>query len=114
MTNRSNADLSKQGIETKAKLHWNLPTAPLVEAALARGEGKLGKEGPLVVNTGKFTGRSPKDKFIVRDATTEDTVWWGNVNQPMTPEAFANLKADFLAAVAEREELFVQDLFGGS
>ena len=114
MTKRSQADLSKQGIETNATLFWNLPTAPLVEAALARGEGKLGKEGPLVVNTGKFTGRSPKDKYIVRDATTEDNVWWGPINQPMTPEHFANLKADFLAAVAEKEELFVQDLFGGS
>jgi phosphoenolpyruvate carboxykinase (ATP) len=57
---------------------------------------------PLVVDTGKFTGRSVKDKFIVRDAETEDTIWWGKINQPMSPEHFAALKADFLAALKDR------------
>ena len=66
--------MDAQGIDTGAKLHWNLTTAPLVEQAVARGEGKLAKDGPLVVDTGKYTGRSAKDKFIVRDAATEDTV----------------------------------------
>ena len=61
------------------------------------GEGVLAKDGPLVVATGKHTGRSAKDKFIVRDAETENTVWWGKTNVPMTPEHFAALKADFLA-----------------
>ena len=106
--------LDAQGIETSAQVHWNLTTAPLVEQALARGEGTLAKDGPLVVKTGKFTGRSAQDKFTVRDAITEDTVWWGKSNKPMAPEAFAALKADFLAQLAERETLFVQDLFGGS
>ncbi len=63
---------------------------------------------------GRDTGRSAKDKFIVRDAETEDTVWWGRVNASMTPEHFANLKADFMAALGERETLYVADLFGGS
>jgi len=106
--------LSDQGIKAKGQVHWNLITAPLVEAAVARGEGKLAKDGPLVVETGKHTGRSANDKFIVRDAETEDTVWWGKTNKGMTPEHFAALKADFFAAVEEKETLFVQDLYGGS
>ena len=106
--------LDAQGIATGANIFWNLGTAPLVEHAVRRGEGKLAKDGPLVVTTGKHTGRSANDKFIVRDAGTEDTVWWGKSNRPMRPEHFAALKADFLAALAQRETLFVQDLYGGS
>ena len=107
-------DLEAQGIETSAELHWNLTTAPLVEQAIARGEGELAKDGPLVVKTGKHTGRSANDKFTVRDAETESTVWWGKTNKPMAPEAFAALKADFLAHLKTRDTLFVADLFGGS
>jgi len=97
-----------------AKLHWNLPPAPLVELAIARDEGMLAKDGPFVVETGKHTGRSANDKFIVRDVETENTVWWGKTNKGMTPEHFAALKADFLAHLATKDELFVQDLYGGS
>jgi len=107
-------DLAAQGFNVKAKLNWNLAPAPLVELAVARGEGLLAKDGPFVVETGKHTGRSAQDKFIVRDAETEDTVWWGKVNKPMSPEHFAALKADFLAHLGTKDELFVQDLYGGS
>jgi len=106
--------LSSQGIETKATIHPNLGTSALVEAAIAGGEGQLSKHGALVVKTGAKTGRSAKDKFIVRDETTEDTVWWGKVNASMTPEHFANLKEDFLSAVGDKDTLYVADLFGGS
>jgi len=106
--------LSSQGIHTTAEIHPNLGTPALVEASLAAGEGALSKHGALVVKTGAHTGRSAKDKFIVRDATTEDTVWWGKVNASMTPEHFAALKEDFMAAVAEKGTLYVADLFGGS
>ena len=106
--------LDAQGIETAARLHWNMTTAPLVEQAISRGEGKLAKDGPLVVKTGKHTGRSANDKFTVRDAETENTVWWGKSNKAMEPDAFAALKADFLAHLKTRETLFVADLFGGS
>jgi phosphoenolpyruvate carboxykinase (ATP) len=106
--------LGSQGIETSAEIRPNYGTAALVQAALEAGEGALSKHGALVVQTGAKTGRSAKDKFIVRDATTEDTVWWGKVNAAMTPEHFAALKEDFLAAVAEKETLYVADLFGGS
>ena len=107
-------DLAAQGVLTGATIHWNLVSASLVEQAVSRGEGKLAADGPLVVETGSHTGRSVKDRFIVRDARTEDTIWWGKHNQSMTPEHFAVLRTDFLAAVADKPELFVQDLFGGS
>ena len=110
----SSFGLDDQGISTGANLHWNLGTAPLVEAAIQRGEGRLTKDGALLVDTGKFTGRSVKDKFVVRDATTEDTINWGSINQPMTPEHWANLKFDFMAALEGQEELFVADLFGAA
>ncbi|MXO89611.1 phosphoenolpyruvate carboxykinase [Pontixanthobacter aquaemixtae] len=106
--------LSGLGIDTKATIHPNLGTKDLVEHALANGEGRLAKHGPLVVETGAHTGRSANDKFIVRDETTEDTVWWGKVNASMTPEHFANLKEDFFAAVGAKDTLYVADLFGGS
>ena len=105
--------LSSQGIETRAAIHANLSSEALTEAALANGEGRRAKHGPLVVETGKHTGRSAKDKFIVRDAETENTVWWDN-NASMTPEHFAALKADFMAALADKDTLYVADLFGGS
>ncbi len=101
-------------VRDDARVHWNLTTAVLVEAAVERGEGRLAADGPLVVETGPHTGRSVKDRFIVRDAQTEGTVWWGKSNQAMQPEHFAALKADFFAALGKKDELFVQDLYGGS
>jgi len=106
--------LASQGIETQAEIRANLSAPALVEASVAAGEGALSKHGALVVETGAHTGRSAKDKFIVRDETTQDTVWWGKVNVPMTPDHFAALKQDFLEAVREKETLYVADLFGGS
>jgi phosphoenolpyruvate carboxykinase (ATP) len=106
--------LDAQGIVTGARIMWNLATAPLVEHSVRRGEGQLTKDGALLVDTGRFTGRSVKDKFVVRDATTEDTINWGAINQPMSVEHWANLKADFLAALKDQEQLYVADLFGGS
>src|SRR3546814_5426662 len=106
--------LEKQGFANGAAIHWNLTAAPLIELAVKRGEGLLSKEGPLVVETGKHTGRSANDKFTVCDAETESTIWWGKSNKPMTPEHFATLKEDFLAQLATKETLFAQDLFGGS
>lgn len=106
--------LEKQSIETSAKLHWNFGTEELVESAVANREGELSKHKALVVKTGKHTGRSAKDKFIVQDEETRDSIWWGNTNVPMSPEHFAALKDDFMAAVQEKPELYVADLYGGS
>lgn len=101
-------------VETTADVSENWGTPQLVEDALRNGEGVLAKDGPLVVATGKHTGRSAKDKFIVQDEETAGTIWWGKTNVPMTPENFAALKADFLAHLADRPRLYRQQLFGGS
>ncbi|MFN5901387.1 MAG: phosphoenolpyruvate carboxykinase, partial [Novosphingobium sp.] len=114
MTASLSYPLANQGIATSATIHANLGTAPLVEHAVRNGEGILAKDGPLVVETGKHTGRSAKDKYIVRDAETEASVWWGKTNVAMSPEHFAALKADFLAELAKKDTLYVADLFGGS
>ncbi|ANU07481.1 phosphoenolpyruvate carboxykinase [Paraurantiacibacter namhicola] len=114
MTTTLDHSLADQGIATSATIHANLGTDALVDHALANGEGKLAKHGPLVVETGPHTGRSANDKFIVRDGETEDTVWWGKVNKDMAPEHFAALKEDFMAALGQKDTLYVADLFGGS
>ena len=114
MTVSLSVSLADQGFTTAATIHANFGTAALVEEALKRGEGQLTKDGALLVDTGKFTGRSVKDKFVVRDATTEETINWGAINQPMSAEHWAALKADFLAELKSQDELFVADLFGGS
>ncbi|HOZ31511.1 MAG TPA: phosphoenolpyruvate carboxykinase [Tabrizicola sp.] len=104
--------LQHQDMSGVAVAHYNYTEAALVEAAVARGEGRLGLGGAFLVETGQFTGRSPKDKFVVRTPATEGTIWWEN-NAAMTPEAFARLKADMLAHV-KGSELFVQDLYAGA
>ncbi|HMO72334.1 MAG TPA: phosphoenolpyruvate carboxykinase (ATP), partial [Paracoccaceae bacterium] len=113
-TGRVNAArrLEDQGIAGFAAAHYNLLEPALIEASLRRGEGHLGHGGTLMCTTGQFTGRSPKDKFVVRSPRTEDTIWWEN-NAAMAPEAFARLKADMLAHLPGRE-LFVQDLYAGA
>ncbi len=110
----SSHGLAAQGFATDAVLNWNLGTAPLIEMAIMRGEGLMSKDGALVVETGTHTGRSAQDKFIVRDAITEDTIWWGKTNKSITPAQFAAIKEDFQAALAQKPVLFVQDLYGGS
>ena len=114
---QSGPKISKHGVEESgfknlAAAYWNLRPAELYEEAVRRGEGLIAADGPFVVETGVHTGRSAKDKYIVRDATTENTVWW-DANKAMTPEAFDQLHADMLK-YAEGKELFIQDLFGGA
>jgi phosphoenolpyruvate carboxykinase (ATP) len=106
--------LDAQGIATGAEIFWNLTTAPLVEHAVRRGEGLLAKDGPLVVHTGRHTGRSANDKFTVRDSLTDDVIWWNNGNKPMDPTAFDRLYDDFLQALGDKDKLYVADLYGGS
>ncbi|WP_156399073.1 phosphoenolpyruvate carboxykinase [Methylobacterium sp. Leaf466] len=100
------------GLRNLKAVHWNLEAPRLYEESLARGEAKLARGGALVATTGSHTGRSPKDKFVVRDASTENEVWWEN-NGAITPEQFDALLSDFLAH-AEGRELFAQDLYGGA
>jgi phosphoenolpyruvate carboxykinase (ATP) len=91
----------------------NLSTAELYEAAIRDGEGQLAASGPLVVRTGKHTGRSPLDKFIVREPSSARKVWWGEVNQPIAEEHYDRLRARLLEYVADRE-LYAQDCYIGA
>ncbi len=100
------------GLEGLSALHWNLVDEALYEAAIARGEARVAAGGPLLAETGSHTGRSPKDKFVVREPATEAEVWWDN-NGAITREAFQQLHADMLAH-AHGRELFAQDLYGGA
>jgi len=104
--------LDKIGLKTSGVVRFNLLEPELYEEAMRRGEAKLTSNGALVAYTGQHTGRSPKDKFVVRDATTEDKVWWDN-NKPMTPAHFDTLLGDFIAHAADKD-LYVQDLIGGA
>jgi phosphoenolpyruvate carboxykinase (ATP) len=100
------------GLRNLKRVYWNLEAPALYEQSLIRGETKLVQGGALLADTGVHTGRSPKDKFVVRDETTESTVWWDN-NGSITPGHFDTLLQDFLAH-AEGKELFAQDLHGGA
>jgi phosphoenolpyruvate carboxykinase (ATP) len=104
--------LEEQGITGLGSVYYNLIEPALIEAAIAGGEGKLGIGGAFLVSTGKFTGRSPKDKFVVRTPSVENTIWWDN-NAPMAPSAYDVLKADMLEHMKGRT-YFVQDLYAGA
>ena len=100
------------GLKDLKSISYNFEAPRLVEDAIRRGEAMLAKGGALNAETGIHTGRSPNDKFTVRDALTEKTVWWDN-NKAMTPQAFDTLYADMLAH-AKGMELYAQDLYGGA
>lgn len=104
--------LDQQGISGLGGVYYNYLEPALVEEALKRDEGSLGKGGSFLVTTGKHTGRSPKDKFVVRTPSVEDTIWWDN-NAPMDPASFDVLYADMVEHMKGRD-YFVQDLFGGA
>ncbi|MFC4624478.1 phosphoenolpyruvate carboxykinase [Daeguia caeni] len=106
------ASIATTGLKDLSTVYYNLGPARLYEETIRRGEAELSAQGALVARTGQHTGRSPKDKFIVRDANTEDQIWWDN-NKPITPEAFDLLLADFIEH-AKGKDLFVQDLIGGA
>src|ERR1700760_1313181 len=102
----------KFGLKNLKALNWNFGAPQLYEHALRTGEAELSADGALCADTGEFTGRSPKDKFTVRDATTDKNMWWAG-NQSITAEQFSALYAEFLKH-AEGMQLFAQDLYGGA
>src|SRR3954470_22562227 len=106
-------DLSRHGIRAAGRVFVNPTTSMLYSHALARGEGKLAEGGPLVVDTGRFTGRSPKDKFVVREADSEDRIWWGAVNQPLEEENFEGLREKVVAHL-DHGDIYVVDAFAGA
>ena len=100
-------------VDTRGKVFTNLSPAELIEHSLRRKEAFLASNGALMADTGKFTGRSPKDRYIVRDVKTSDAVWWGDVNIPFDEEKFDLLLAKMKRHLADKD-LFVRNVFAGA
>jgi phosphoenolpyruvate carboxykinase (ATP) len=105
--------LHVEGMMNLARVHWNLSVPALYEETVRRREGLMAEDGPLVCRTGQHTGRSPNDKFIVREPSSADRVWWGKVNRPIDPEHFDALHKQLLAYV-QGKEMFVLDAYAGA
>jgi len=112
-TPHSHFGLDQHGIQNVNAVYWNLSTPMLYEEAIRRREGRMAHLGPLVVRTGQHTGRSPNDKFIVKEPSSASQIWWGKVNRPMEPANFEALQRRLLAYLQGRD-LFVQDCFAGA
>jgi phosphoenolpyruvate carboxykinase (ATP) len=105
--------LEAHGIRSKRDIHWNDPTPVLYEHTLKSGLGMLVRGGALVVDTTPYTGRSPKDRFVVREKTTEADIWWGDVNRAFDLTAYEALRERVTRYLSERD-LYVQDLYAGA
>ena len=110
---RGQVDLSEHGIEAGGTVHHNPTVALLYSHAIERGDGTLAEGGPLVVDTGEHTGRSPNDKFVVREPSSEDRIWWGKVNQELPEDAFEGLRDKVTAYLAD-QDLYVVDALAGA
>src|SRR5687767_13220011 len=106
--------LETQGLQPSGEVRWNYVAPELIQHAVRRGEGELADMGPFVAVTAPHTGRSPNDKFVVKEPGSEKDVDWGKVNQPFTPENFETLLADVREYLNGAPELFVQDLYCGA
>jgi phosphoenolpyruvate carboxykinase (ATP) len=106
--------LEGQGLAPSGEVHWNLVAPMLIQHAIRRGEGQLADMGPFCSVTAPHTGRSPNDKFVVREPASEGDVDWGKVNQPISQAHFDTLRADVQQYLDGRDELFVQDLYCGA
>ena len=96
---------------TNPSIKWNLSPAKLIQETIEKDQGSLERSGALVIDTGKFTGRSPKDRFIVKDSITEDKVDWGDVNIPFSSEDFDKLYAKVTTHLNGKEELYIRDAY---
>ncbi|MGA2360100.1 MAG: phosphoenolpyruvate carboxykinase (ATP) [Terriglobales bacterium] len=105
--------LANHGLVNLRRAYWNLPTPALYEESIFRSEGSLSHLGPLVVDTGKHTARAAADKFVVREQSTEEKIWWGQYNRPVTSENFSALLAR-LQGYLQGRDVFVQDCFAGA
>ena len=110
----STIGLSKQGLNPSGKVNWNLIAPELMKAAARRDEGEFAAMGPFVAVTSPHTGRSPNDKFVVKEPSSENDVDWGKVNQPYSVEKYETLLADVRAYLDKQNELFVEDLYCGA
>ncbi len=101
------------GLTNLRKAYWNLPAEALYEEIVFRHEARITRQGPIVVATGKHTARSATDKFIVREPTTSDRIWWGEYNRPFAPDKFNELYERLLGFLQGRD-VFVQDCYAGA
>ncbi|HEX7626233.1 MAG TPA: phosphoenolpyruvate carboxykinase (ATP) [Gaiellaceae bacterium] len=107
-------DLSEHGIDASGAVYRNPTTSLLYAHALRRGDGKLAEGGPLVVDTGHFTGRSPKDKFLVDEPSSTDRIWWGDVNQKLAEDRYDGLRDKVTSHLAAADALYVVDAWAGA
>ena len=107
-------DLSEHGVHPRGEVLRNPTTSQLYVRALARGEARLAEGGPLVVDTGVHTGRSPNDKLIVREPGSEERIWWGDVNAEISEEHFDGLREKVVAYLSGRDTVYVVDAFAGA
>jgi phosphoenolpyruvate carboxykinase (ATP) len=107
-------DLTEHGIDASGAVYRNPTTSLLYTHALRRGDGKLAEGGPLVVDTGTFTGRSPKDKFLVDEPSSTDRIWWGDVNQKISEDHYEGLREKVTAHLAAASALYVVDAWAGA
>ncbi len=112
-TRVSHPDLARIGLEPRAPVHWNSAPAELIELAVRRGEGQLTSDGAFVANTTPHTGRSPNDKFVVREPESEKHIWWGNVNVALSPDHYERLR-DAVSEYLSSQELFIRDVHAGA
>ena len=105
--------LRRLGLGNLGRVYWDLSTPALYEEAIRRYEGMLSHLGPLVIRTGQYTGRSPNDKFLVREPSSESRIWWGKVNRPFSPEKFDALKAR-LFAYLQGKDIFIEECYAGA
>jgi phosphoenolpyruvate carboxykinase (ATP) len=110
---RSDYGLDSIGLTNLRKAYWNLPAEALYEEIVFRHEASITHQGPIVVATGKHTARSATDKFIVREPSTADRIWWGEYNRPYAPDKFNELYERLLGFL-QRRDVFVQDCFAGA
>ena len=106
-------DLAEHGLDVSGRVYWHPTTSQLYTHTLARGEGQLAEGGPLVVDTGDHTGRSPRDKFIVREPGSEDRIWWGDVNAEISEDSFERLR-DRLTTHLGESDVYVVDAYAGA
>ncbi|MCB0042719.1 MAG: phosphoenolpyruvate carboxykinase (ATP), partial [Caldilinea sp.] len=105
--------LETHGISNVKTAYWNLSTPALYEEAIKRNEGIISHLGPLVVRTGQFTGRSPNDKFVVKEPTSDEFIWWGKVNKPFKLDRFDELHRR-LTSYLQGKDVFIQDCWAGA
>ena len=113
LTMNSSESLKYLGFKKTEKIYWNLTTAPLYEEAIIRKEGLASKYGPIVINTSPYTGRLPKDRFIVKDSSCANKVAWGIVNQPFDETKFAPLQSKLIEYL-QGKDLFIKDCYVGA